>query len=138
MSSASETFGPRAQSRTESGSTRVLSVVRVQWIAFGLCVCLLWGPRLLRSFWVDEAGTWWMAHDGPILALQKTWHWPGQSLLYSMLASFFCLQAGPLREITLRIPSLIGMAIAGYFLYRMAEQAIGRGTGFVALVMFAF
>ncbi|HZS54836.1 MAG TPA: glycosyltransferase family 39 protein [Bryobacteraceae bacterium] len=138
MSSVSGTLNSRRQSFEKSESRRLVNLVTAEWIVLGLCVCLIWGPRLRRSFWVDEAGTWWMAHDGPLAALQKTLHWPGQSLLYSIIASFFCLPAGPLREFALRVPSLIGMAIAAYFLYRMAEEAIGRGSGFIALAMFAF
>lgn len=109
------------------------------WIIFSVLAALVWLPRLiLRSFWVDEAGTFWMAHNGVIAAVQKTWHWPGQSVLYSAIASFFCLNSGPLREFVLRIPTLLGMVAAGYFLYRLAESAIGKGAGLPAVAIFAF
>jgi hypothetical protein len=111
---------------------------RTIWILFSILVVLVWGPRLFRSFWVDEAGTFWMAHDGLVAAIQKTWHWPGQSILYSAIASFFCLNGGPLREFVLRIPSVLGVAAAGYFLYRLAENAIGLGAGLVAVIILAF
>jgi Dolichyl-phosphate-mannose-protein mannosyltransferase len=110
--------------------------------AFGLVIllllCLVLGPRLFRSFWVDEAGTFWMAHEGPIAAIQHTWHWPGQSVLFAVISSFFSLQSGPLREFVLRIPALIGLLVAFYFVYRLAEAAIGRGSGFIAVALFAF
>jgi hypothetical protein len=109
------------------------------WIVFSILAALVWLPRLiLRSFWVDEAGTFWMAHDGLIAAVQKTWHWPGQSVLYSAIASLFCLNSGPLREFALRIPTVLGMLAAGYFLYRLAESAIGKGAGLPAVAIFAF
>src|SRR4051812_31507975 len=76
------------------------------WTVLGVLVSLVWGPRLLRSFWVDEAGTYWMAYKGPLLAIQRTWHWPGQSILYSFIESFFVVRSGALREMVLRIPSL--------------------------------
>ena len=99
---------------------------------------IAWGPRLTRSFWVDEAGTFWMAHEGMVRAVQKTWHWPGQSILYSVIASFFCFDGLPWRDALLRIPSLIGIAAAGYFLYRIAEHRIGDRAGIVAVILFVF
>lgn len=112
---------------------------QLMWIVFFILAALVWLPRLiLRSFWVDEAGTFWMAHDGVIAAIQKTWHWPGQSVLYSAIASFFCINSGPLREFVLRIPTLVGVLAAGYFLYRLAESAIGKGAGLPAVTIFAF
>ena len=36
-------------------------------------------PRLMRSFWVDEAGTFWMAHEGLRTAIEKCAHWPGSA-----------------------------------------------------------
>jgi hypothetical protein len=87
---------------------------------------------------VDEAGTFWMVHEGAIRAVQKTWHWPGQSILYSVIASFFCFDGSPWRDALLRIPSLVGIAAAGYFLYRIAERRIGDRAGIVAVILFVF
>lgn len=97
-----------------------------------------WGRSLFWSFWNDEAGTYWMAHDGPIAAVARTWHWPGQSILYAAIASFFCLDHGPLREFLLRLPTLMGMIAAGYFVYRLAEEGIGRHAGVPCAILFAF
>jgi hypothetical protein len=117
---------------------RILTNPRAVWIVLACLLVLTWGPRLFRSFWVDEAGTFWMAHQGPWIAIQKTWHWPGQSIAYAVIASLFCLEAGPLREFLLRVPTLIGVGVAGYFVYRFAEQGIAKGAGLVAIVLFAF
>ena len=84
-------------------------------------------PPMLRSLWTDEAGMFWMARGGPIAAIQKTWHWPGQSILYSALTSFFCFEGSPFRDQFLRIPALLSVVAACYFLYRFAEDAIGAG-----------
>jgi hypothetical protein len=116
----------------------ILSSARVIWIVLACLFVLVWGPRLFRSFWVDEAGTFWMVHKGLWTAVQKTWHWPGQSILYSAIASLFCFDAGRYREFILRIPTLIGIVVAGYFVYKLAEQAIGKRSGLVAILLFAF
>ncbi|HEY4089629.1 MAG TPA: glycosyltransferase family 39 protein [Bryobacteraceae bacterium] len=95
-------------------------------------------PPLLRSLWIDEAGMFWMARGGPVAAIQKTLHWPGQSLLYAAITSLFCFEGSPLRDILLRLPALLGAAAAGYILYRFANDAIGPGAGRIAAILFAF
>jgi len=105
-------------------------------VTIGLAIAYL--PPLCRSLWVDEAGTYWMARGGPLAALVKTWHWPGQSLLYAVITSFFCFDGFPLRDLLLRVPSLIGAAAACYFLFRLAEDIFGRGAGRIAAVLFLF
>lgn len=107
-------------------------------VTAGILFVAVWVPRLLRSFWVDEAGTYWMAHEGLIRAVQKTWHWPGQSILYSAIASLFCFDRSPLRDTLLRVPTLIGLAVAAYFVYRIAERRIGERIGLAAVVLLVF
>ncbi len=108
------------------------------WIAIGLMLVSVWYPRLVRSLWVDEAGTVFMAHRGPLAAIQITSHWPGQSILYAVIESFFVWGGSPLRDSILRIPSIAGILLAAWFLYRLAEKAFGKGAGFVAAVLFIF
>ncbi len=93
---------------------------------------------LMRTLWTDEAGMFWTAHQGPVAAIEKTWHWPGQSILYSVITSFFCFPGSPLRDIFLRLPALLGAAAACYFLYRLAEDSFGAGAGRIAAVLFVF
>jgi Dolichyl-phosphate-mannose-protein mannosyltransferase len=96
-------------------------------------------PPLTRSLWVDETGTWWMAYRGPLAAIQRTFHWPGQSILFAVITSFFCIDpASPLRDLALRIPALAGAAATCYFVYRFAEDGFGRGAGRIAAVICAF
>jgi Dolichyl-phosphate-mannose-protein mannosyltransferase len=105
-------------------------------VAVGVIAAYL--PRLMRSLWVDEAGTYWMACKGPLAAIQRTSHWPGQSILFAVITSFFCIDESPLRDMLLRAPALLGAAAACYFVYRFAEDAIGTGAGCIAAVLFAF
>ena len=95
-------------------------------------------PPLLRSLWVDEAGTYWMVSHGPLAAIQRTSHWPGQSILFAVITSLFCFDGSPFRDMLLRVPALLGAVMAGYFLYRFAEDAFGKGAGRIAAVLFAF
>ncbi len=117
---------------------RLINRESVLWGVLVLLAVLLWTPHLLRSFWVDEAGTYWMAHEGAWAAVRKTQLWPGQSILYSWIASFFAVSGGPFRELLLRVPSILGMCAASWFLYRLAQRAIGRGAGILSVALFIF
>ena len=121
-----------------SGGITPSKIYKATWIVVSLLVTLVWTPGLVRSFWVDEAGTYWMTHNGPIAAIRSTWHWPGQSVLYAFIASFFTMHSGPIREFVLRVPTLIGITAAAYFLYRLAESAIGKDAGTIAAIVFLF
>lgn len=106
------------------------------FVALGVVVAYC--PPLMRSLWVDEAGTYWMACKGHLAAIQRTSHWPGQSILYAVITSFFCFDGSPIRDTLLRIPALLGAAAACYILYRFAEDAFGAGAGRIAAILFAF
>jgi hypothetical protein len=108
------------------------------WLLPVLAVFCVYLPPLLRSLWIDEAGMFWMARGGPVAAIQKTLHWPGQSILYSAITSLFCFEGSPFRDILLRLPALLGAAAACYILYRFANEAIGPGAGRIAAILFAF
>jgi len=110
----------------------------VLWICVFLLLLLVLGPRLSRSFWVDEAGTFWMAQGGFVAAIRKTLDWPGQSVLYSAIASFFATSSSHFRELLLRLPTLGGTVVACYFIYRIGESAIGKSSGLIAVILFAF
>lgn len=47
---------------------RALASPPVLLATTAILVVILYGRLLGRSFWVDEAGTFWMAHEGPLAA----------------------------------------------------------------------
>jgi len=95
-------------------------------------------PRLMRSFWLDEAGTFFMVRNGFWAAIEACSNWPGQSILYGALTSLFCLEGGPLREPLLRLPGLIGLGLLLYFTARLATRALGATAGLCAFVLMLF
>ena len=109
------------------------------WLLVLLGLLAAYVPPLTRSLWVDETGTWWMAYRGPLAAIQRTFHWPGQSILFAVITSFFCIDpTSPWRDLVLRIPALAGAAATCYFVYRFAEDGFGRGAGRIAAAICAF
>ena len=94
---------------------------------------LAWLPRLRWGLWTDEAGTFWMACKGWHAAISRTATWPGQSIPYSVLESFF-VAAGFWKEPLLRVPSVLASAAAAWQLKRLAELTINRGAGWLAVI----
>lgn len=96
-----------------------------------ILILVFWGPRLFWGLWLDEAGTFWMAHEGWLSAARKCWNWPGQSILFGVIESLFC-RPGRWMEPLLRAPSVAGGIAAAFLLYRVAERVAGKGAGFLA------
>lgn len=110
------------------------------WTVYAAAACAVaflagWLPRLFWGFWTDEAGTYWMAQGGMAAAIEKCLHWPGQSILYGALESWFATH-GAYQELLLRLPSAAGVGLAAWFLFRLSEAITGAGTGFLAVVPF--
>ena len=122
----------------ESGWRAAFDHPRTVLFAAALLWPLLFVPLLARSFWIDEAGTYWIARDGLLEAVRRSLDWSGHSILYCAVASLFCIGQGPWREFLLRVPSLIGYGAALYFTGRLAEKAVGKGAGLVAAVLLGF
>ncbi len=124
-------------SRRFSGILESLDANQGLLLVLGLIAAYV--PPLTRSLWVDEAGTYWMAYRGPFAAIERTWHWPGQSILFAVFTSLFCVDPStPLRDLLLRVPALLGAVAACYFTYRFAEDTFGCGAGRIAAVLLAF
>ena len=100
-----------------------------------LAVLIGWLPRLRWGFWIDECATYWMSSEGWRAAIERTWNWPGQSILYSFLESFFVVH-GTWQEAVLRIPSLLAMVFAAWQVKRLAELLIAKEAGWYAVVPF--
>lgn len=110
----------------------------IRKVALWLCVAAVlagWLPRLHWGFWTDEAGTFWMAAEGWRAAITRTMQWPGQSVLYSVLESFFVAD-GFWREPLLRLPALLAAVVAAWHLRRLAELLIGAQAGWPVMVCF--
>jgi len=107
-------------------------------LSISLCAAaflLAWLPRLRFGFWTDEAGTFWMASEGWWAAIARSWSFPGQSVLYGVLQSFFVWK-GPWEEPLLRIPSVLAMLVAAWQLKKLAERLIAPDAGWLSLVPF--
>lgn len=107
------------------------------WLALLLALPAYW-PRLVRSLWVDEAGTYWMAQRGFWGGMERAVEFTGQSILYAAVTSWFCLPEGPWMEFALRLPSVAGLGLMLYFIARLGRRVLGEAGGLCAFVFLLF
>jgi hypothetical protein len=100
-----------------------------------MIVIQLWFGLISTSFWLDETGTWWIVKDGPAEAIRRAFSWSGQSPLYYLVAWASSRLFG-LNEAALRLPSVLAMSGAVFFLYRIAERLFDRGTAAASSFVF--
>lgn len=101
-----------------------------------LVVAAAWVPRMFRMLWVDETLTYWEVYGGWRRALRIQNFDPGQSTLHAVLTSLFYFGPGKHMEFWLRLPSMLAMLAAAYFLFRLANEWFGAKAGWIALLLF--
>src|ERR1041385_317741 len=95
----------------------------------------LWLLPLKASFWLDETATFWIIKDGLSNLVSRAIYWSGQSPFYYLVA-WLALQMGGLQTIVLRMPSIIAMALAAYWLYKLATRLLDAETAPLAVLVF--
>jgi mannosyltransferase len=88
------------------------------------------------SLWLDETGTVW-AIRGTLTETVKRAFQPGQpSVLFSIVV-WLTVAIGGLKEVTLRIPSLVAALIAAICVYRLARRLCDPEGSILAAGLFA-
>lgn len=104
-------------------------------ILAAVALALGWANRLRWGLWTDEAGTYWMASQGWQAAVARTANWSGQSILYSVIESFF-IARGAWLEPLLRLPWVAAAFLAAWHLKRLAELMFDAQAGWIAVLAF--
>jgi hypothetical protein len=133
-------YGQRRAMRRSSGMTATDAAEVPRWLRWATValvagmVIVGWGPRLLWGLWLDETFTAWQVQDGWSAIIPAKLTNPGQSALYAFLEAPFYFPHSPHMELWLRVPSLLGTAASCFFLYRLTERLVGKGTGAFAVL----
>ncbi len=98
-------------------------------------IAKLWLLPLRNGFWLDETGTAWAASGTLADVYKHTMAWPSQPLLYTLI-SWAAIQIGGMHEIILRLPSLLGLLIGAYTLYRLGARLLNREAAIIASLAF--
>jgi hypothetical protein len=128
-------WAPQAAPQRVSGPAGESSLKKPALILGALVLLLSWAPRLHWGLWTDEAGTYWMACHGWKAAIGRTTNWAGQSILYSVLESFFIGRGGWLEPL-LRLPSVVAALLAAWQIKKLAELTVDPDAGWLAVVAF--
>ena len=124
------------ESHTTLMRSRKYGDSRMLVMGLGIATLLAaWLPRLFWGFWTDEASTFWMACEGWRVAILRCAASPGQSNLYGIVESLFTWK-GPWQEPLMRVPSVLAMGVACWYLKRIGEILIHAEAGWVAVVLF--
>jgi hypothetical protein len=113
--------------------SRALHVVTACLLALAIGFC--WLPRLRFGLSLDETFSAWQAEGGWALARTRLEN-PGQTPLFGYIEALVYHPGTSFMEIALRMPAVIGALASAFFLWRLAEELVGRGAGFAAVVPF--
>ena len=105
-------------------------------VLLGIVVLRLWIMPIGSSFWVDEAGTFWMVKDGIPQLLHKMLEWPSPMTPFYGLVAWAAYWAGGAREYVLRLPSVLAIALSSLLLFRLSRRLFGKASAFPAAVVF--
>lgn len=105
-------------------------------LALAAAVAGLWLLPLASSFWVDEAGSWWVIRDGFSPTVERSIDATGQSPLYYVTLWGWTRAFGT-SEIAMRSLSLIAAVIAALLLWRLTAKLLGSDAALLGVIAFA-
>jgi mannosyltransferase len=85
--------------------------------------------------WLDETGTVWLTAGGLGESLGHAFRFQGGSPLFYLIEWLVRALFGT-SELALRAPSIAGMALAAWLLFRLGRRLFDDGTGILAAVLF--
>ena len=106
------------------------------WATLAFVVLRLWIQPMNSSFWLDETGTFLLVQGTFGQMLERCVNWVGQPTFFAAIVWLFAQLPGP-REVILRLPSLIGLSVATFFVYRIGRRVLGSEAAGSAVLIFA-
>jgi 4-amino-4-deoxy-L-arabinose transferase-like glycosyltransferase len=100
----------------------------------GIVVAVCWLLPTRDSLWLDETGTYWIVKDSIRSVFERSYYWSNFSPYY--LVAWPAVHLGGHNEIIIRLPSIIAMGVATFFIYRIGTRLCDEETGLVAAAVF--
>jgi mannosyltransferase len=100
-----------------------------------LAIIRFWIMPLGSSFWCDESGTFWTIQGGPGAILTRYLEFPSTPPAYAII-SWSAYTLGGAHEYAMRLPSVVAMALACLFLYRIMERLVDRESALPTVIAF--
>jgi len=92
-------------------------------------------PTIRQSLWIDETVTYWVVKDGFWDLVYRAVHYQGQSPFYYFIVWCFIQILGN-AEWVLRLPSLLSLILACFFLYHLCLVLFNREWAFFSIICF--
>ena len=92
-------------------------------------------PTIRQSLWIDETVTYWVIKDGFWDLVYRAVHYQGQSPFYYFIVWCFIQILGN-GEWVLRLPSILSLILACFFLYQLCLVLFDREWAFFSIICF--
>jgi len=92
-------------------------------------------PTIRQSLWIDETVTFWVVKDGFWDLVYRAVHYQGWSPLYFFIVWCFIQILGN-AEWVLRLPSILSLILACFFLYQLCFVLFDREWAFFSIICF--
>lgn len=100
----------------------------------GILVVICWLLPTRDSLWLDETGTYWIVKDSLRSVFDRSYYWSNFSPYY--LVAWLAVHLGGQNEVVIRLPSIIAMFVAAFFVYRIGTRLGDEETGLLAVAVF--
>lgn len=120
----------------ESPLKRLRTALTEPRVYGAIIVCIIagvWLPALGKSFEIDETGTVWVISGGLREIVHRSIHFP-QSIAYCLIA-WGAAQIGQVREVALRVPSVLAGIGAILLLYKFVARMANKATAALACLL---
>ena len=110
---------------------------REKFYLFLICILFIvfFIPTIRQSLWIDETVTYWVVKDGFWDLVYRAVHYQGQSPFYYFIVWCFIQILGN-AEWVLRLPSILSLILACFFLYQLCLVLFDREWAFFSIICF--
>ncbi len=110
---------------------------REKFYLFLICILFIvfFIPTIRQSLWIDETVTFWVVKDGFWDLVYRAVHYQGQSPFYYFIVWCFIQILGN-AEWVLRLPSILSLILACFFLYQLCLVLFDREWAFFSIICF--
>jgi len=110
---------------------------REKFYLFLICILFIvfFAPTIRQSLWIDETVTFWVVKDSFWDLVYRAVHYQGQSPFYYFIVWCFIQILGN-AEWVLRLPSLLSLILACFFLYQLCVVLFDREWALISVICF--
>src|SRR5439155_5849910 len=133
MRAVDDPVAQRANARAAIRVPETNSRLLLGGIALAAIFC--WAIPATHPLFRDETGTYWIVKDGIAAVVARSYYWTNWSLYY--LVEWFVVHGVGKTEFIMRLPSILSMAVAAFFIFLIGRRLWDQEAGLLAALVFA-